>query len=560
MKVPSRACLSALVLCVASISLVDRAEGTELEEIAQLIASDAEGADNFGQSVSVEGDVALIGATGASGFAGSAYVSRFDGSTWVEEQKLAASDAASFDLFGVSVALSGDVALIGAQGDDDNGLGSGSAYVYRFDGLTWVEEQKLTASDGATDSRFGASVSLSGDVALIGAEGDDGFTGSAYVFRFDGSTWVEEQKLAASDPATSDFFGVSVSLSGDMALVGAQGDDGFTGSAYVYRFDGSTWVEEQKLTASDPAASDFFGVSVSLSGDVALIGAQGDDGFTGSAYVYRFDGSTWVEEQKLTASDAAGEDRFGVSVSLSGDVALIGASVDDGSTGSAYVYRSDGSTWAEEQKLTASNAAAGDLFGISVAVNGDVALIGARDDDDHGSNSGSAYVFFGANCLIGTVNAANGSMTDTLYINGSTGGADRAVEVAEDDLIVVTMVLPPDAGNGKFVLHADLGAPTLHTQAILPFDVGTSCFPFLLTAGATPVIVANNIGKTSLVGASEFFGIQQDDPERATTSFAYFGLPMGTTVLTFQGLIVDPGAVSAKGVSLTNGVIATLVP
>ena len=218
----------------------------------------------------------------------------------ITEFKLLASDGTAEDAFGVSVSISGDVALVGAENDDDKGTDSGSAYVFRWNGSSWVQEQKLLASDGAADDEFGVSVSISGDVALVGAEGndDDGSdSGSAYVFRWNGSSWVEEQKLLASDGATDDFFGNSVSISGDVALVGASGNDDnglFSGSAYVFRWNGSSWVEEQKLVASDGAENDALGFSVSISGGVALVGAPGKVENIlvgpGKAYVYDLDG------------------------------------------------------------------------------------------------------------------------------------------------------------------------------------------------------------------------------------------------------------------------------
>ena len=230
---------------------------------------------------------------------GSAYVYRFNGATWEEEQKLTASDAAAYDEFGISVSLSGDTVVVGAHIDDCTArLYCGSAYVYRFNGETWEEEQKLTASDAAPNARFGGSVSLSGDTAVVGAL-DDGCAGgsncgSAYVFRFDGNAWAEEQKLTALDAAAFDRFGYSVSVSGDTVVVGALFNDcaagGGCGAAYVYRFNGAIWTQVQKLTASDAAVGDAFGVSVSLSGDTAVVGALDDDCGAGvncgSAYVF----------------------------------------------------------------------------------------------------------------------------------------------------------------------------------------------------------------------------------------------------------------------------------
>ena len=292
-----------------------------------------------------------------------------------EAQKLLAGDGVEDDEFGYSVSLSGDTAVIGAFLDDDNGSQSGSAYVFVRNGTgVWVEQQKLLASDAAYDDRFGSSVSVSDDTAVISAVGNDDngdSSGSAYVFVRDGSgVWREQQKLLASDAAENDYFGRSVSVSGDTAMIGAYEDDNNTGdfysSVYVFERDGTgVWREQQKLTASDAAAFDEFGRSVSVSGDTAVIGASwnvyyssGDD--SGSAYVFERDGTgVWREQQKLTASDAVGDNLFGISVSLSGDTAVIGANYYDGYgpySGSAYVFERDGTgVWREQQKLTASD-------------------------------------------------------------------------------------------------------------------------------------------------------------------------------------------------------------
>jgi len=377
------------------------------------LTGDANPFAEFGNSVSASGDRLLVGASGDDanvGNSGSAYIFTHDGITWAEEAKLIASDGATNDYFGHSVSLSGDYALIGAIGDDDNGSESGSAYVFHFDGSNWVEEAKLTASDGAAIDHFGESVSLSGNYALVGAPYDDDngtASGSAYIFHFDGSNWADEMKLTASDGAASDYFGESVSLSGDYALIGTF----FGGSTYVFHFDGSTWVEETKLIAG--------GSEVSLSGNYALIGTLSD-----SASIFHFDGSTWVEEAKLAASDGTGSDGFGHSVSLSGNYALIGAPYDDDSgtsSGSAYIFHFDGSTWVEEAKLTASDGAPSDLFGWSVSLLANYALIGTIFDDDNGSNAGSAYVYTGF-----TASPVPCDSIDLFQARCTSGGTIRA--------------------------------------------------------------------------------------------------------------------------------------
>jgi nucleoside-specific outer membrane channel protein Tsx len=369
----------------------------------KLTASDGAAGDLFGRRLAISGGLVVVGAPfddDSGDASGSAYVFERSGGGWIEVAKLTASDGAAGDRFGTWVAISGGLVLAGAPLDDDDGEDSGSAYV--FDGSAgWSEVAKLTASDGATGDQFGVSVAISGDLAVVGAlfdddKGDD--SGSAYVF--DASTgWSQVAKLAASDGATGDQFGVAVAISGDLALVGAFVADGNgenSGSAYV--FDGSAgWSEVAKLTASDGAPGDIFGTSVAISGDLALIGAEFDDDngdASGSAYV--FDRSTgWGEVAKLEASDGAPGDNFGTSVAISGDLALVGAHHHDDNgddSGSAYVFdRSAG--WSEVAQLTASDGTAEDFFGTSVAISGDLALVGANFDDDAGAASGSAYVF-----------------------------------------------------------------------------------------------------------------------------------------------------------------------
>jgi hypothetical protein len=403
----NRALVSGTALAGSGAALVLIDTGSGWQEEAVLLPSNGETGDAFGNSVSLSGDRALVGALAdddEGDNSGAAYVFDFDGTSWIQTAKLTAADGADFDSFGISVSLSGDRALVGAQGDDDNGTDSGSAYVFDFDGSSWAETVKLTPTDGVDSDFFGFSVSLAGDRALVGAYFDDdngSASGSAYVFDFNGTSWAETAKFTPADGATSDQFGHSVSLSGDRALVGAfaDSDNGTaSGSAYVFDFDGTNWDEAAKLTPADGADFDNFGISVSLSGDRALVGAWRDDDNgteSGSAYVFDFDGSSWAETVKLTPTDGAEADRFGGSVSLSGDRALISAFLDDDNginSGSAYVLDFDGTNWNVADKLTADGAA-GDQFGWSVSLSGDRALVGAPSDGDNGTASGSAYVF-----------------------------------------------------------------------------------------------------------------------------------------------------------------------
>jgi len=386
---------------VLGLFVISAALSAQINEF-KISASDGAPAEYFGNAVSISGDYAIVGAysdhdNGIN--SGSAYIFKRSGNSWVEEAKLLASNGVVDDLFGFSVSISGDYAIVGAYSDGDNGFNSGSAYVFKRSGSSWVEEAILLASDGAQSDGFGTSVSISGDYAIVGAHGndDDGSgSGSAYVFKRSGSSWVEEAKLLASDGAQSDYFGYSVSISGDYVALGAAGHSE-NGSVYIFKRSGSSWVEEEILLASDGAANQGFGRSVSISGDYTIVGAAGDDdngSGSGSAYVFKRSGSSWVEEAKLLASDGAQSDQFGLSVSISGDYAVLAArGLDDNSL--VYIFKRIGSSWVEGAKLLASDGSAYDYFGYSVSISGDYVVVGAYQDSDtdNGTNSGSAYLY-----------------------------------------------------------------------------------------------------------------------------------------------------------------------
>ena len=372
-----------------------------------LFASDGAAFDRLGEAVSISGDTVVVGAprdddNGDS--SGSAYVFVRSGATWIEQAKLLPGDGALGDRFGTSVSISGDTVVVGAPFDDDNGSSAGSAYVFVRSGTTWTEQAKLLPGDGAASDDFGTSVSIDGDITVVGAiQHDDsgGNSGSAYVFVRSGATWSEEAKLLASDGAAGDFFGQSVSVSGSTAAVGAlQYDDAGTssGSAYVFVRSGTTWSEQAKLTASDAAAGDFFGGSVAISGDTFVVGAPHDDdngNLSGSAYVFARNGTTWGEEAKLLASDAATFDSFGGSVAISGAMVVAGARFDDddgSNSGSAYVFVRSGGTWSEDEKVLAPDAVQDDQFGTAVSVSGATVVAGAPGHFVSAGSSGAAYV------------------------------------------------------------------------------------------------------------------------------------------------------------------------
>ena len=317
------------------------------------------------------------------------------GADLIETDKLTASDAAAGDYFGHSVAVSGNTAIVGANRDDDAGTSSGSAHL--FDVTTGDQLFKLTASDAARPDYFGNKVAVSGNTAIVGAATDDAGTNSGAAYLFDVTTGNQLHKLTTSDAAERDSFGDSVDISGNIAIVGARyDDDGGRDSGSAYLFDVNTGDQLHKLTASDATSLDYFGCSVAVSGNIAIVGAHGDDDDAGanSGAAYLFDVTTGNQLQKLTASDAAAQDYFGLSVAISENMAIIGADYKDDAgadSGSAYLF--DVNTGDQLHKLTASDTAAGDHFGVSVGISGNMAIVGAMFDDDAGDRSGSAYVF-----------------------------------------------------------------------------------------------------------------------------------------------------------------------
>lgn len=384
----------------------------------KVLAHDKAAEDHFGLVVSVSGDSAIVGAQGqderGSG-SGAAYVYRFDGTGWSEEAKLLASDGAPSHVFGRTVALSGDVAVVGAPVHDHAGESSGAAYVFRHDGSSWREEARLVADDAEPTDFFGLALAVSGNLVLVAApdKADAGFSwaGAAYLFRHDGLGWSQEAKLTASDPSQSHAFGRSVSLTGDVAVLGARDfeprDD--AGAVYVFRFDGLDWTEEAKLVPADPEAGTRFGNSVSVSGEAILVGARWDStrGIgAGAAYVFRHDGMAWQQEAKLFGSDAFSPASFGTGVAVLGDRALVGAieALHEGRAGGAvYVFEHDGMGWVEQTKLVAHDAASRDLLGYTVSLSGTVALAGAHRDEEAGLLTGAAYFFDFAPCDPGAI-------------------------------------------------------------------------------------------------------------------------------------------------------------
>ena len=385
--------------------------GSDWTQQAKLTASDLVVGNGL-TAAAVSGNLALFGVPEKNGNRGEAYVFVQTGTAWTQQAELTAADATSADSFGGALAVNGNTALIASPTKASN---QGAVYVFvrsTTDG-TWSQQAKLTVPGAAS---FGQAVALSGDTAVIGA------TDTAYVFARSGTSWTQQAKLAGSDAITGDRFGGAVAVDGGTAVIGAAAHNNFLGAAYVFVQSGASWTQQAKLTASDAAANDQFGTSESVSGDTILTGVPSKNSAQGVVYVFVRSGTTWAQQAELTASDGVAPDNFGRAISLNGDTALVGAYLKNKGTGAAYIFVRSDTTWTQQAELTAIDPAAGAVFGIAVSIDGGLALVGAYKGN---GGLGEAYVFAqsGTNWTTSMqLKAANGMTGDSFGQQVSISG------------------------------------------------------------------------------------------------------------------------------------------
>jgi|GEM_PF-2720792 len=396
-------CKSAGLITLLLLVPVLPGSGQDLME-HKLLASDAAQEQFFGRAVSLSGDRLLIGADGQDvqrlRTPGIAYIfERQANGSWTEVAMFRHDGPTNGDQFGRSVSLDNDRAIIAAPQRFEDGVNAGAVFVFerQSDG-SWLETATLLASDGASGDALGAnSISLSDDRALLGANSHAGVgtaSGAAYLFeRQSDGTWLETAKLLPADIAPFSNVGRSVALQRDRAIVGA------SSAVYVFEFQDNNWIEVDKITPQNP--HDSFGNSVAVMDDRILVGANTttEDGIlSGAAYIFdRQTDGTWAETSTLTPDDATQGQHFGWRVSLTDQRALVSSWRDNlmgTAIGSAYVFlRSENGTWEQEVKLTASDGGSNDLFGISAFLSGNRAVLGASQANDFGSQSGAAYLY-----------------------------------------------------------------------------------------------------------------------------------------------------------------------
>jgi len=339
---------------------------------------------------------------------GKAYIWRFNEDKWQKEASLLSSDGEKYDYFGSAVDISGNIAIVGAYGNDDNGSQSGSAYIFRYNNSSWVEEAKIVATDGYVHDSFGYAVAASASYIIVGANESDDLgsnSGAAYIFSYNADTgrWAEQVKLMAADGESYDNFACSVDIDGDYAIIGADSDDDHgsaSGSAYIFkRQPNNNWEQQVKLIPNDGSKFDHFGCDVAISNHYAVVGAYADNAKgtkSGSAYVFENIQGSWQQVAKLIPADGSHYDFFGWSVAISGKNIIAGAYGDDnlGSrSGSAYIFQRVQEKWTEMKKICASDGDSNDYFAYAASIFDHYAIVGAYGDDDYGSKSGAVYVY-----------------------------------------------------------------------------------------------------------------------------------------------------------------------
>jgi len=501
----------------------------EFFEQEKLVASDGAANNHFGYSVAVDDIYAIVGARDAdyNGVdSGAAYIFKYVGMNWVEQQKLLPSDGQAGDRFAQSVSIDGDYAVVGTYSSGT----VGSAYVFKRVGDIWTQQQKLLAADGASGDRFGGPVCIQGDYIVVGAHTHDDSgrsdVGAVYVFLRVGDTWAQEQKLLAADGETEDEFGSSACIDDEYIVVGAAMDEKSSpnhGAAYVFKHVGPSWVQEQKLIAFDGESNDQFGSSASIDSDKIIIGAFMDDKSSpnhGAAYIFTRSGSTWTHEQKLIAADGADDDEFGVRVAINGDIVLVTAGKDDdkgSNSGSLYVFKFAEASWAEEQKITASDGASGDWFGYGLDFDGYTAIIGALQDDDTGFDSGSAYIFKrNVSVICGDLNFDGSiNIADLTYIVAYlfSGGPEPIPDICVADvnndgginIADLTYLVAYLFGGGPApledccivevgeidfdIIDYGMAVENVRKWVLGDLDMGTSFWPTIRNSGSSPIEV-----------------------------------------------------------------------
>lgn len=554
--------------------------------IDKLIATNNDFDDEFGFSIASDQDRIVVGAYRARGFAeesGLVYVFRNIGDqTWTQEAVLAANDGQSGDRFGYDVDIEGDRIVVGAYLDDELGLDTGAAYVFRYQGGTnWTQEARLLATDVFASNSFGFAVGYSKERVVVGARLDDDAginAGAAYVFEptMAEGVWAQTAKFTAIDAADGALFGYAVDLSGDHLMVGAPFDRSRTGSVYAFDLSNADPMNtQQKLEADNGTLRDLFGRSVAVNDNLLVVGAPMGDGLaaeSGTAYVFNFDGSSWSQDTQVNADDGQTGDRFGRSVAvgltrvtapggrqrLTGDRVLVGAPGNDNLRGAVYSFQRfdttealDDFTWQPEIKVVPSDVNIDDRFGMSLTALGQSVFVGAPFDDDGGRNAGSVYFVNLPRSLEMSLFDLNAPIASSVFVDADgdsfvAGGPDARVfvfKVLNNEVIVEEDELIPSPASSTFGGTNGRPGVDLDGDRVIVGSQGDGAYVFTIDAmtgqwsqegsvllgGANSAGVGQTValeGDRLLVGAPEADGMADGSFPGTGALFVYDRNPM----------------------------------
>lgn len=497
--------------------------------------------DHVGSCVASSGPYVIAGTPDVDGpiiaggqFPGGAFLAYRDGQAWVTLPKLFPSDPSSgaYLGYGFSVALDKGVAWVGAPDAQFSSYAAGAAYVFRQqeDG-SWVEEAKLQASNPGPQERFGESIAVQGTLAIVGTPLDDawgGNSGAVYVFEDGLVGWEQQQKLVAFDATASGVFGTSVALSGSRALIGAPGAGG---AAYVA--EGPEFISQQKLVPSDPSGKALFGNAVALDGDVAVITAPAANNI-GAAYVFRYSGFAWTQEQKLVASTPFPNAEFGSSVAIEGSRIIVGARHDDSAdpdAGAAYLFEFNGSAWMQIKKYRLPSAEAGDAAGSAVALSGDYVLLGAVGVDGPQIESGALWAFAAPEACLPKLTEVPGTQAQTPTQVTATGKNLAQIQTVTIDGISVPLISATDTSITYEPLPEDPGFLPIAVTGIAG------------TGAAKQQLYPSLVATTTGVGGSLNIGLDNGEVGLYVLAMGFGALSAPVSITsppTWYGVLLNP--------------------
>jgi len=444
-----------------------------ITETQKLITTDGLAQDRFGAGINIDGNTSVIDMqSGSCNCPSSVYIFRETGGVWSQSQKISAPGGSNVNDFGVARDLQDGALILGSPRQNQMGTASGAVYIYEEIGGTFTHQQTLVSSDLAANDRFGQVLTRVGEILIVSATNEaagGAGAGAAYVFELIGGSWVETQKLTASDAGVGDGYGATLAFDGNNILIGAGGDDDAgadAGAIYVYTLTAGTWTETQKFTASDIMAGERFGGNfgpIIIQDSTAVVGNGLNNADIGAVYVFTLDAGVWTQTQKLIASDGETGDLFGITMDIQGRTTVIGAPDDDDAgldAGAVYVFELIGGSWVETQKIIGSGVGAGDQFSVgSPTISNDIVMIGAINDDDKNTNAGAVYVFNG---IIGNLTPPAGLRGTVYQITETTERLFIEVATSPDDTNPdgdFTYTLERDDGTG-FAAISTLAAGT----------------------------------------------------------------------------------------------------